>query len=47
METGTAVSGSYSFSQADKWRGEGELGPRNNANFALTQPLGEKVDVKL
>ncbi len=46
-ETGTAVSGAYSFSQADKWRGEGELGPRNNANFALTQPLGEKADVKL
>ena len=46
-ETGTAVSGSYSFSQADKWRGEGELGPRNNANFSLTQPLGEKADVKL
>ncbi|WP_417912388.1 TonB-dependent receptor [Candidatus Electronema sp. TJ] len=46
-EAGAAVSGSYSFSQADKWRGEGELGPRNNANFALTQPLGAKAEVKL
>ncbi|TAA75642.1 MAG: iron complex outermembrane recepter protein [Candidatus Electronema aureum] len=46
-ETGTAVSGSYSFSQADKWRGEGELGPRNNANVSLSQPLSEKADVKL
>lgn len=46
-ETGTAVSAAYSFSQADKWRGEGELGPRNNANFALNQPLGEKADLKL
>lgn len=46
-ETKTALSASYSFSQADKWRGEGELGPRNNANLALRQPLGMKADLKL
>ncbi|MCW5206579.1 TonB-dependent receptor plug domain-containing protein [Desulfobulbus sp. F5] len=46
-EIGTSVSGSYSRSKADKWRGSGTLGPRNNANLALSQPLGDKADIKL
>jgi iron complex outermembrane recepter protein len=44
---GTQISGSYSFSQADKWKGPGEIGPRNNVNLMLSQPAGEMVDVKV
>jgi len=43
----TRLSGSCSYTQADKWKGPGELGPRNNANLALTQPVGEIADVKV
>lgn len=45
--TGTGLSGSYSFSQVDKWRGSGELGPRHNFNLALSQKLGSNTDLKL
>lgn len=45
--TGTSLSGSYSYSQADKWRGTGELGPRHNFNLALSQPVTGKADIKL
>ncbi len=44
---GTKLSASYSYTDADKWRGPGELGPRHNVNAALDQPLGERFDVKL
>lgn len=44
---GTRLSGSYSYTDADKWRGPGELGPRHNATAALAQPLGPKADFKL
>ncbi len=44
---GTMLSGSYSYTDADKWKGPGTLGPRNNVNLALSQPLGSLVDVKL
>ncbi len=43
----TRLSGSYSYTQADKWRGPGELGPRNNFNLSLSQPITSKTDVKL
>jgi iron complex outermembrane recepter protein len=43
----TRFSGSYSFSQSDKWKGPGEIGPRNNANLMFSQPAGEKVDIKV
>jgi len=41
----TRFSGSYSYTQADKWKGPGEIGPRNNANLALSQPLGQEVSI--
>ncbi len=44
---GTRFSGSYSFSQADKWKGPGEIGPRNNVNLMFSQPAGKMVDVKV
>lgn len=46
-ESGTRVSGSVSYSESDKWRGPGTLGPRKNANVTLSQALGERVDLKL
>lgn len=45
--TGTALSGSFSYAESDKWRGEGELGPRFNGNLSLRQALGAKTSVKL
>ena len=45
--TDTRISGAYSFSNADKWRGPGKLGPRHNANINLVQPLGDMLDIKL
>lgn len=53
MDTGTLpftkskLSVSYSYSQEDKWKGPGDLGPRNNGNVTFVQPLGQHVDIKL
>lgn len=44
---GTALSGSYSYTNADKWRGPGELGPRNNFNLTITQALTKDSEIKL
>ena len=46
-EADTRFSGSYSYTQAEKWKGPGEAGPRNNANIAFSQPIGDHVDVKV
>ena len=46
-EVGTMLSASYSYTQAEKWKGPGQVGPRNNGNFSLSQPLGDYVDVKV
>ena len=43
----TRLSGSYSYTQADKWRGPGELGPRHNFNLSLAQSITSKADIKL
>lgn len=42
----TRFSGSFSYTDADKWRGPGTLGPRRNANLAVAQPLGERFEAK-
>ncbi len=36
--TDTAFSASASLTNADKWKGPGDLGPRTNANFMVEQP---------
>ena len=46
-ESGTRFSGSLSYAEADKFRGEGELGSRANGNVSLVQPLGDKATIKL
>ncbi len=45
--TGTRLSASYSYSEAEKWKGPGETGPRDNLNIALTQDFGDLVEAKL
>jgi iron complex outermembrane receptor protein len=45
--TGTRLSASYSYGQADKWKGPGDIGPRNNFNISLIQEFGDKVEAKL
>ena len=35
---GTAFSASASWTEAEKWKGPGDLGPRVNANFMVEQP---------
>lgn len=46
-ESGTRFSGALSYAEADKWRGEGELGPRVNGNISFVQPLGDKAEIKV
>lgn len=44
---GTKFSLSYSYADENKWRGAGQLGPRNNVNFTLVQPVGNKLEISL
>lgn len=44
---GTAVSLSGSVTNADKWKGPGDLGPRRNMNVMLRQPLPGGTTFKL
>lgn len=37
----TSISMSYSYTEADKWKGPGDLGPRNTMNVMLKQPFGD------
>lgn len=46
-QVGTRVSGSFSHTDADKWRGPGELGPRRNANFAVDQDFGQRFNARV
>ncbi len=43
---GTRASISWSYTEADKWKGPGDLGPRNNVNFTLVQPVGDRFEAK-
>ncbi len=45
--TRTGLSMSYSYTDADKWKGDGSLGPRNNVNAMLKQPIGDTGSVKV
>lgn len=44
---GTKLSASYSYTEEDKWRGKGKVGPRNNVNFTFVQPLSSRLQIKL
>ncbi|MFZ5758861.1 MAG: TonB-dependent receptor [Thermodesulfobacteriota bacterium] len=43
----TSLAASVSYTEADKWRGPGTLGPRRNANLAVGRPLGEAIEIRL
>jgi iron complex outermembrane receptor protein len=43
----TRLSLSYSFTDADKWKGPGGLGPRNNLNFMIEQPVTARDSIQL
>ncbi len=43
----TKISLSYSYTNANKWKGPGNLGPRNNVNVMISQPITEKDEVKI
>ncbi|ROQ93195.1 TonB-dependent receptor [Desulfosoma caldarium] len=45
--TGTRVSASYSYTEANKWKGAGKIGPRHNVNVMLSQQVGTWLDAKL
>ncbi|MGQ9745976.1 MAG: TonB-dependent receptor [Dissulfurimicrobium sp.] len=44
---GTAFATSYSYTEANKWKGPGDLGPRNNICFMVSQPIGDKDIIKI
>ena len=44
---GTGLSLSYSYTDADKWKGPGGLGPRNNVNAMLKQPVWGNDEIKV
>lgn len=43
----TRLSASYSNSQMEKWKGDGDIGPRENANLTLVQPVGDRFQLKM
>ncbi len=44
--TGTGLSLSLSHTDAEKWKGPGDLGPRKNANLMVRQPLPTGDEIK-
>jgi iron complex outermembrane recepter protein len=45
-QTGTGLSLSLSHTDAEKWKGPGDLGPRKNANLMVRQPIPTGDEVK-
>ena len=43
----TKLFGSYSYTDANKWKGKGDLGPRNHVTLGLNQRFGDVVTVDL
>ncbi len=43
----TRLSASASYTEADKWKGSGDLGPRKNLNLMLSQPINDKDEIQL
>jgi hypothetical protein len=44
---GSRLSLSYSYTDAEKWKGPGDLGPRNNLNFMVEQPITGKDSIQV
>ncbi|MBN2331697.1 MAG: TonB-dependent receptor [Deltaproteobacteria bacterium] len=47
LPTGTSLFGSYSYAEVNKWKGAGDLGPREHVNIGLSQELGSRVTMEL
>lgn len=47
LPTGTGAFLSYSFTQSDKWKGPGRLGPRNNIAIGITQDITNKATLEI
>jgi iron complex outermembrane receptor protein len=45
--TNSRLSLSYSYSEQDKWKGPGDLGPRHNLNLTMVQQIGKRLEIKL
>ncbi|MCB0473892.1 MAG: TonB-dependent receptor, partial [Flavobacteriaceae bacterium] len=43
LSSKTAFFGSFSYTYADKWKGEGPAGKRNHLAFGLSQQIGSKL----
>lgn len=43
----TRLSGSYSNTWMEKWKGPGDTGPRENVNLTVVQPVGERFELKI
>ena len=44
---GTGLSLSYSYTDAEKWKGPGDLGPRNNVGMMLRQPVWTNDEIRI
>jgi iron complex outermembrane receptor protein len=44
---GSRLSAAYSYTESDKWKGPGNLGPRHNLNLTFVQPIRERLEVKI
>jgi iron complex outermembrane receptor protein len=44
--TGTRFAVSGSYTDAEKWKGPGDLGPRRNASIMVSQPIGKVDEIK-
>ncbi|WDN88713.1 iron complex outermembrane recepter protein [Desulfosarcina sp. BuS5] len=47
LPTKTKFFGSYSYTDADKWKGKGDLGGRDHVTLGLNQQFGDAVNIDL
>lgn len=47
LPTNTKLFGSYSYTQSEKWKGAGNIGPRHNLTLGITQSLGAKLHAEI
>ncbi len=47
LPTKTGVFMSYSFTQSDKWKGTGKLGPRNNLAIGVVQSISKRATLEI
>lgn len=44
---GTKVFGSYSYTQANKWKGKGKLGPRHHAALGINHSINDQTSIEI